>query len=71
MLANGFAVFFSARYCNLQRLSTPMEAKQGAVSRSRPNLRWQPCRHVESLRAVAFFTWRLERDRGSQFADIP
>lgn len=31
MLANGFAVFPLARYCNLQRLSTPVEAKQGML----------------------------------------
>jgi hypothetical protein len=31
MLANGFAVSALARYYNLQRLSTPMEAKQGVL----------------------------------------
>jgi hypothetical protein len=31
MLANGFAAFALARYCNLQRLSTPMEPKQGML----------------------------------------
>lgn len=31
MLANGFVVFTMARYCNLQRLSVLMEAKQGML----------------------------------------
>lgn len=29
-------------------------SEAGGLSRSRPNLHWQPCRHVESLKAVAF-----------------
>lgn len=64
--ANGFPVFTLARYCNLQRVSTPMEAKQGVLREAHIMLPW---RHVEFLQAMAYFL-ATGKHRGSQFADI-
>lgn len=58
MLANAF-VSALARYCNLQRLSSPMGPKQGVCFSKQHKLAQQPCRHVEYLLSCPA-PWRLE-----------
>ena len=58
-----------ARYCNLQRLSTPMEAKQGVLLEAVITCTGIPV-DTWSLSELWPISWRLEKHRGSQFADI-
>jgi len=69
MLANGFAVSTLARYCNLQRLSTPVEAKQGVLLEADITCTGIPV-DTWSISELWPISWRLEKHRGSQFADI-
>lgn len=59
MLANGFAVFALARYYNLQRLSTPVEAKQGLLLEADITCTGIPA-DTWSLSELWPISWRLE-----------